>query len=64
MSKIVKTLEDGNNIVNNILNNKSGKLVYGSSCSQIVYNITNSLENNILNKKDEIVLIYLLMNHV
>ena len=51
-----KTLEEGNNIVNNIFNNKSGKLVYGSSCSQIVYNITNSLENNILNKKDEIVL--------
>ena len=52
----VKTLEEGNNIVNNIFNNKSGKLVYGSSCSQIVYNITNSLENKILNKKDEIVL--------
>lgn len=58
LSKIcTKTLEEGNSIVNNILNNKSGNLVYGSSCSQLVYNITKSMENNNnLNKYDEIVL--------
>lgn len=56
LSKLcTKTLEEGNNIVNNILNNKSGKLVYGSSTTQLVYNLANSIKNTNLLENGEII---------
>ena len=57
LSKLcTKTFEEGNNIVNNILNNKSGRLVYGSSTTQLVYNMANSIKNTNLLENGEIIL--------
>lgn len=45
------------NIVNIILNNKTGKLIFGSSASQLMYILANSLEPIInTNKKNQIIL--------
>jgi len=45
------------NIANIILNNKTGKLIFGSSTSQLIYTLANSLEPIInSNKKNQIIL--------
>lgn len=50
---ISNELNNIDNVVNMILNNKSGDIIYGSSCTQIVYNLANSMENHLkINKKN------------
>ena len=44
------------NIVDIIFNNKYGTIVYGGSCSQLIYNLANSMENYIKIKKGNIIL--------
>ena len=54
--KITNHLEDINNITNIFFNNKNGKIIYGGSCTQLVYNLSNSLENYLKMNKGEIIL--------
>jgi selenocysteine lyase/cysteine desulfurase len=49
----LKTVKNTTNI---LLNNKKGEIIYGNSCSQLSYNLANSLENYLKNKKGEIIL--------
>lgn len=44
------------NIVNIILNNKYGHVIYGGSCTQLIYNLANSMENYLKIKRGEIIL--------
>ncbi len=44
------------NIVDIIFNNKYGSIVYGGSCSQLIYNLANSMENYLKIKKGNIIL--------
>ena len=59
---ITSELTNIDNITNVLLNNKSGDIIYGSSCTQILYNLANSMENYLkinkdnLNLKPEIIL--------
>tara|TARA_B110001450_G_scaffold166218_2_gene154956 strand:+ start:143 stop:2041 length:1899 start_codon:yes stop_codon:yes gene_type:complete len=48
--------EEAKKIVNIIFNNKRGSIVYGGSCTQLVYNLANSIENYLKIKKGEIIL--------
>tara|TARA_Y100000389_G_scaffold84757_4_gene81457 strand:+ start:7604 stop:9466 length:1863 start_codon:yes stop_codon:yes gene_type:complete len=43
--KLVKDIGKIDEITNTILNNKSGKIIYGNSTSQLMYNLSNGLEN-------------------
>lgn len=55
--KITKSLEEIHYITNTILNNQKGQIAYGSSCSQLVYNLAHAMENElILEKNNEIIL--------
>ncbi len=55
--KLTNDLNEINNITNTILNNKNGNIIYGSSTSQLVYNLANGLENYLINNKEnEIIL--------
>ena len=53
--ELSKDLLEINNVTNIFFNNVRGNIVYGNSCSQLVYNLANSLEN-IFENGDEIVL--------
>lgn len=44
------------NIVDIIFNNKYGHIIYGGSCTQLIYNLANSMENYLKIKKSEIIL--------
>ena len=48
--------EEAKKIVNIIFNNKHGDIVYGGSCTQLIYNLANSMENYLKIKKGEIIL--------
>jgi len=54
--KLNNDLKEINNIINILLNNKSGEIIYGNSCSQLVYNLANSMEDYLKNSKGEIIL--------
>ena len=55
--KITKSLEEIHYITNTILNNQKGQIAYGSSCSQLVYNLAHAMENElIVEKNNEIIL--------
>ena len=54
--KITKDINKIKKFTNKMINNKNGNIVYGSSCTQLFYNLANSLDNNLLSKKSNIVL--------
>ena len=51
-------LEEINEVVNTIFNNNNnnGKIIYGGSCTQLLYNLSNSMENYLKANKGEIIL--------
>ena len=51
-----KNLNEINNITNTILNNVNGNIIYGNSCSQLMYNLSHSLEEYLKVKNGNIVL--------
>ena len=53
---MTKEIEDVNRTASFILNNQSGDIVYGSSTTQLVYNLVNSMKRNINRVGGEIVL--------
>ena len=56
-SKIVtNNIEQLNFITNTIFNNKCGTISYGSSCSQLTYNFSKSIENYLKQKGGEIII--------
>jgi selenocysteine lyase/cysteine desulfurase len=56
-TKLSHDIDEIYKTTNIILNNREGKLFFGSSTSQLCYNLANSLENYILeNKNSEIIL--------
>ncbi len=44
-NKLVKDIGKIDEVTNTIFNNKSGKIIYGNSTSQLMYNLSNGLEN-------------------
>tara|TARA_Y100000992_G_scaffold294289_1_gene253862 strand:- start:1748 stop:3625 length:1878 start_codon:yes stop_codon:yes gene_type:complete len=44
-----QNINNCNNIVNIITNNIDGKIIYGNSCSQLMFNLSKSIEKNIMN---------------
>lgn len=55
--KLQNDINEINKITNIILNNKEGKIFFGSSTSQLCYNLANSLEPHIsVNKNSEIII--------
>ena len=56
-SKIVTdNIKQLNLIINNIFNNKHGTISYGSSCSQLTYNFSKSIENYLKQCDGEIII--------
>ncbi len=53
---LTNDLKNINNITDTILNNKNGKVAYGTSCTQLMYNFANSMENHFVKSKGEIIL--------
>lgn len=49
-------IKDINYTVNTLFNNKNGKIIYGNSCTQIIYNLVNSLEKTLNIKNSNIIL--------
>tara|TARA_Y100000591_G_C21850228_1_gene711188 strand:+ start:1681 stop:3561 length:1881 start_codon:yes stop_codon:yes gene_type:complete len=57
LSKIVtKNIDQLNLITNTIFNNKHGTISYGSSCSQLTYNFSKSIENYLKQSCGEIII--------
>lgn len=54
--QITNDLKEIKNITNILLNNKTGNIVYGGSCTQIVANLANSMEDFLKTKKGNIIL--------
>ena len=55
--KITKSLEEIHYITNTILNNQKGQIAYGSSCSQLVYNLAHAMGDELIaEKNNEIIL--------
>ena len=55
--KITKSLEEIHYITNTILNNQKGQIAYGSSCSQLVYNLAHAIGDELIaEKNNEIIL--------
>ena len=55
--KITKSLEEIHYITNTILNNQKGQIAYGSSCSQLVYNLAHAMGDELIaQKNNEIIL--------
>ena len=48
-----KTIKDCEDIANTIFNCKNGKIIFGSSCSQIIYNLSKSMENYLKNSENK-----------
>ena len=53
---LINNLDNINDFVNILYNNKYGKIIYGGSCSQLVYNLSHSMENYLKMNKGEIIL--------
>lgn len=51
-----KILKNVKNIVNILLNNIKGEIIFGSSCTQLAYNLANSMEDFLNIDKGEIIL--------
>jgi selenocysteine lyase/cysteine desulfurase len=49
-------IKEAKKIVNIIFNNKHGHIVYGGSCTQLIYNLANSMEKYLKIKNGEIIL--------
>ncbi len=54
--KMTEDLNKIKNFTNKIFNNKDGTIIYGSSSTQLFYNLANSLENSLLLKSSNIIL--------
>lgn len=54
--RLTKEIEDVNKTASIILNNSSGDIIYGSSTTQLVYNLVNSMKKNLNRVSGEIVL--------
>lgn len=54
--RLTKEIEDANKTASIILNNSSGDIIYGSSTTQLVYNLVNSMKKNLNRVSGEIVL--------
>lgn len=54
--RLTKEIEDVNKTASIILNNQSGQIVYGSSTTQLVYNLVKSMNKNLNRVSGEIVL--------
>ena len=54
--RLTKEIEDVNKTASIILNNHSGQVVYGSSTTQLVYNLVKSMNKNLNRVSGEIVL--------
>ena len=50
--KITKELKDVYKITNTIFNNKKGNIVFGSSASQLFYNLSNSIDKKLIINKN------------
>ena len=53
---LTANLDNINDFVNTLYNNKNGLIIYGGSCTQIVYNLSNSMENYLKVNNGEIIL--------
>lgn len=53
---LLVNLDNINDFVNILYNNKNGNIIYGGSCTQLVYNLSNSMENFLKTNKGEIIL--------
>ncbi len=53
---LTANLDSINEFVNTLYNNKNGQIIYGGSCTQLVYNLSNSIENYLKVNKGEIIL--------
>lgn len=54
--KMTKELNNVNSIANIILNNKNGNLIYGSSTTGLIYNLSNAMQKLLLAPKKNIIL--------
>ena len=54
--ELTREIEEVDKTTSIILNNKSGHIVYGTSTSQIVYNLVNSMKKNFNRVSGEIIL--------
>ena len=52
----INEIDNAKKIVNIIFNNNKGHIVYGGSCTQLIYNLANSMENYLKIKKGNIIL--------
>lgn len=52
----INELNKAKNIANIIFNNKHGHIVCGGSCTQLIYNLANSMETYLKIKKGEVIL--------
>lgn len=50
--KITNDFKNIYNTTNTIFNNKTGNIIFGSSASQLFYNLANSIDKNIINNKN------------
>jgi len=53
---LINNLDSINDFVNTLYNNKNGKIIYGGSCTQLIYNLSHSMENYLKANKGEIIL--------
>lgn len=53
---LITNLDNIDDFVNVLYNNKNGKIIYGGSCTQLIYNLSNSMENYLKVNKGEIIL--------
>tara|TARA_B100000035_G_scaffold310640_1_gene318806 strand:- start:2696 stop:4639 length:1944 start_codon:yes stop_codon:yes gene_type:complete len=53
---LLVNLDNINDFVNILYSNKNGNIIYGGSCTQLVYNLSNSMENFLKTNKGEIIL--------
>ena len=54
--KLENNLDIINHFVNTLYNNKNGDIIYGGSCTQLIYNLSHSMENYLKVNKGEIIL--------
>lgn len=53
---VTNNIKEFNNITDIILNNKNGKISFGSSCSQLTYNFSKSIEKYLKKTNGEIII--------
>ena len=55
--KITNSLKEIHNITNIILNNINGEIAYGSSCSQLVYNLAHAMEDELISENSNTIIL-------